>query len=305
MRRLILHQLLHWQFYQLVSMFKILLLMIEEEFLKEYVTFVKSKGISKFTILIKHVLKNIMPISFHHMKIIIWGTLSSQFIVERIFNVQGLTYFLLDGFTPITIAVTLILLFTPFYFFFELVDFWLEEEPIHTYELRKTSWWKKWSGRYLAEWIKRSMGNIVYSIKNLKIRKVNPLRPFITLLTLFGSHMKNWKFALGSLFFIITIGYSVYYSVTTDNHVDQVRLYYEEDGVTLISAMPHAPTEPFLLGSDRRGFDLFDQIVIGAKYTLVFALLIALLRVMGGLLFGIYLCFSLKTSCPALAREND
>lgn len=277
-----------------VSMFKILLLMIEEEFLKEYVTFVKSKGISSFTILFKHVLKNIMPISFQHMKIIIWGTLSSQFIVERIFNVHGLTYYLLDGFTPITIAVTLILLFTPFYFFFGLVDFWLKEEPIHTYDLRKSTRWGKWSDRNITDSLKRPINYFVYSLKHLKIRKVNPLRPFITLLTIFGSHMKNWKFALGCLFFIITIGYSVYYSVTTDNHVDQVRLFYEEDGVTLISKMPHAPTEPFLLGSDRRGFDLLDQIVIGAKYTLVFALLIALLRVMGGLLFGIIYAFHLK-----------
>ncbi len=100
-----------------VSMFKILLLMIEEEFLKDYVTFVKSKGIKKFDILIKHVLKNIMPISFHHMKIIIWGTLSSQFIIERIFNVHGLTYFLLDGFTPLTTAVTLYLAVYTFLFF--------------------------------------------------------------------------------------------------------------------------------------------------------------------------------------------
>jgi peptide/nickel transport system permease protein len=279
----------------LVSMFKILLLMIEEEFLKEYVTFVKSKGISKFTILTKHVIKNIMPISFHHMKIIIWGTLSSQFIVERVFNVHGLTYFLLDGFTPITIAVTLILLFTPFYFFFELVEIWLKEEPIHTYALRKRNWKVKWSDRYITETVKHSINNFVYSIKHWKIRKVNPLRPFLTFLRIFGRHMKNWKFALGSLFFILTIGYSVYYSVSTDNHVDQVILFYEEDGVTLISRMPHAPTEPFLLGSDRRGFDLLDQIVIGAKYTLMFALLIALLRVVGGLLFGIIFAFHLKS----------
>jgi peptide/nickel transport system permease protein len=279
----------------LVSMFKILLLMIEEEFLKEYVTFVKSKGISKFTILTKHVIKNIMPISFHHMKIIIWGTLSSQFIVERVFNVHGLTYFLLDGFTPITIAVTLILLFTPFYFFFELVEIWLKEEPIHTYALRKRNWKVKWSDRYITETVKHSINNFVYSIKHWKIRKVNPLRPFLTFLRIFGRHMKNWKFALGSLFFILTIGYSVYYSVSTDNHVDQVILFYEEDGVTLISRMPHAPTEPFLLGSDRRGFDLLDQIVIGAKYTLMFALLIALLRVVGGLLFGIIYAFHLKS----------
>lgn len=52
---------------------------------------------------------------------------------------------------------------------------------------------------------------------------------------------------MGSLFFIIAIGYSIIYSVTTNNHVDQMRLFYAEDGVTLISAMPFAPTEPFSL----------------------------------------------------------
>jgi peptide/nickel transport system permease protein len=278
----------------LVSMFKILLLMIEEEFLKDYVTFAKSKGISKFTILTKHVIKNIMPISFHHMKIIIWGTLSSQFIIERVFNVHGLTYFLLDGFTPITIAVTLMLLFTPFYFFFELVDLWLKEEPLHTYELRKTNRRVIWSDKYITESVKIFFNNMFFSLKHINIRKMNPLRPILSFLIIFSRHMKNWKFALGSLFFIITISYSVYYSVSTDNHVDQERLFYEDDGVTLVSAMPHAPPEPFLLGSDRRGFDLLDQIVIGAKYTLIFALLIALLRVMGGLLFGSIYAFYLK-----------
>ncbi|WP_419956410.1 ABC transporter permease subunit [Neobacillus niacini] len=274
----------------LVSMFKILLLMIEEEFLKVYVTFVKSKGIDKLNILLRHVLKNIMPLSFHHIKIIIWGTLSSQFIIERVFNVHGLTFYLLDNFQPITIFVTLGLIFTPFYFLFQLVDLWLKEDRPLAYETRRNSLWRIGN---IAEGTKRFFENILYSFQMINLRKVSPFRPFLNMLFTFGRHMKNWKFALGALFFIVTISYSIIYSVTTDNHVDQVRLYYAEDGATLLGAAPHAPTKPFFFGSDKLGFSLFDQLVIGAKYTLIFALLIALLRVLGGLLFGVIYAFHL------------
>ncbi|MFP7297126.1 ABC transporter permease subunit [Neobacillus niacini] len=277
----------------LVSMFKILLLMIEEEFLKVYVTFVKSKGIDKFNILIRHILKNIMPLSFHHIKIIIWGTLSSQFIIERIFNVHGLTYFLLGNFQPITIFVTLGLIFSPFYFLFQLVDFWLKEDQPLSYETRRSSWQHKMAIGNIIGVVKRFFENILFSLQSINLRKLSPFRPMINVLFTFGRHMKNWKFALGAIFFIITISYSIFYSVTTDNHVDQVRLYYAEDGATLLSAMPHAPTKPFFFGSDKLGFSLFDQLVIGAKYTLIFALLIALLRVLGGLLFGVIYAFHL------------
>jgi peptide/nickel transport system permease protein len=277
----------------LVSMFKILILMIEEEFLKVYVTFVKSKGINKFNILIRHILKNIMPLSFHHIKIIIWGTLSSQFIIERVFNVHGLTFYLLDNFQPITIFITLGLIFTPFYFLFQLVDFWLKEDQTLSFETRRSSWRHKWRVGNMAGGAKRFFENILFSLQSINLRKISPFRPFINVLFTFGRHMKNWKFALGALFFIITISYSIIYSVTTDNHVDQVRLYYAEDGVTLLGAAPHAPTKPFFFGSDKLGYSLFDQLVIGAKYTLIFALLIALLRVLGGLLFGVIYAFHL------------
>ncbi|WHY00078.1 ABC transporter permease subunit [Neobacillus sp. DY30] len=278
----------------LVSMFKILLLMIEEEFLKVYVTFVKSKGIDKLNILIRHVLKNIMPLSFHHIKIIIWGTLSSQFIIERVFNVHGLTFYLLDNFQPITIFVTLGLIFTPFYFLFQLVDLWLKVDHPLFYEKRRSSWRHMLRVGNIAEETKRFFENLLFTFQSINPKKVSPIRPFINVLLTLGRHMKNWKFALGALFFIVTISYSIIYSVTTDNHVDQVRLYYADDGATLISAMPHAPTKPFFFGSDKLGFSLFDQLVIGAKYTLIFAMLIALLRVLGGLLFGVIYAFHLS-----------
>ena len=234
-----------------------------------------------------------MPISFHHMKIIIWGTLSSQFIIERIFNVHGLTHYLLDNFQPITVFVTLALIFTPFYFLFQLIDIWLKEEQPFSYEKRRDSWWQKWRLQTILDWFKRSTENILYTIKSINLRKLSPFRPFVSILLLFGSHMKNWKFALGALFFIVAISYSLFYSITTDNHVDQVLLHYSEDGVKLLGAAPHAPTKPFFFGSDKLGYSLFDQLVIGAKYTLIFALLIALLRVAGGLIFGVFYAFHL------------
>lgn len=279
----------------MVSMFKILLLMIEEEFQKDYVSFLKSKGIKKFRIITNHVLKNIMPSSFHHMKVIIWATLSSQFVIERIYNVHGLTFFLVQNLTPITSAISLIMIFTPFYFFFQIIDLWINPDELHTYSIdKKERWWKKWRPIEIKDWMVRLKSNFLYQVGKVNLRKMRPWRPITSIAMIFLKHMKNWKFAVGSLFFIIVISYSVIYSVTTNNQIDQISLLFAEDG-TLISAPPHLPPEPFLLGSDRFGYSLLDQLVIGAKYTLIFGLLIAMLRVFGGLLFGTFYAFKLKS----------
>ncbi|MEZ7794405.1 ABC transporter permease [Niallia circulans] len=274
-----------------VSLFKILLLMMEEEYVKVYVTFARSKGIANIAILLKHILRNIIPISYHHLKIIIWGMLSSQFIMERLFNVHGITYFLVENFTPITIAVSLLLIFTPFFVFFQLMEEVLREEKETVKDVKKNAWKYHWRINNLVASVKIYFKNIRDSISLIKWHTFSVGRPFIKFLQVYGSYMKNWKFALGSLFFIGVIGYSVAYSLITDNHIDQIRLYYADDGSTLISAMPHAPTEPFFFGSDKLGYSLFDQLVVGAKYTLFFALLIAFLRVIGGLILAIFYSF--------------
>ncbi|WP_430789671.1 ABC transporter permease subunit [Virgibacillus flavescens] len=278
----------------MVSMFKILLLMIEEEFLKDYVSFLQSKGIKKFRIITIHVLKNIMPSSFHHMKIIIWATLSSQFVIERMYNINGFTYFLVENLVPVNSAISLFMIFTPFYFFFQIIDLWINPEELHSYAIeKKERWWKKWRPAELKGWLLRFKSNVIFSMKRLDIRKLRPWRPVTYLFVVLAKHLKNWKFAAGCLFFIVVIGYSLFYSITTDNHVEQVKFLFADDG-SLISAPPHKPTEPFLIGSDRYGFSLFDQIVVGAKYTLLCGLLIAVLRVFGGLLFGLFYAFKLK-----------
>ncbi|ASK61973.1 ABC transporter permease [Virgibacillus phasianinus] len=265
----------------LVSLFKILLLMIEEEFLKDYVGFLRSKGIKKTGILLRHVFKNILPTTFHHSKVIIWATLSSQFVIERIFNVHGLTFYLVDSFTPMTIAASLILLFTPFFLFFHVVDLWINQDTVYNYQI-------KMNKNHAFQPFQR-LKRMLTGIKHIKWHKFRPWAPF----AIFFNHMKNYKFAIGSLFFILLISYSLIYSVTTDNHIDKAGIVYKDDGVTIKGTPPHPPPEPFLLGSDGAGFSIYDMLVVGAKYTLIFAIVIALLRVFVGLIGGVVYAFAL------------
>ncbi|NMO76136.1 ABC transporter permease subunit [Niallia alba] len=289
-----------------VSLFKILLLMMEEEYLKMYVMFARSKGLHDFPILWKHIIRNIIPVSFHHMKIIIWGLLSSQFIIERLFNVHGLTHFLVANFTPITITVSLLLIFTPFFIIFQIVDMIVIKEEEKTRDVKRESWKQKWSVSNLQLSLRIICIDIKNSLQHFNWKKISSIRPIIWLGKIIGLHMKNWKFAVGSLFFIITIGYSLIYSVTTNDYVEKQNLLYTEDGATLIAASPFAPTKPFFFGSDKFGYSIFDQIVVGAKYTLIFGLLIAFLRVIGGLLLGIIYSFYLKHSAQQwLAKMID
>lgn len=273
----------------MVSLFKILLLMIEEEFTKDYVLFLKSKGIKKLGVLVKHVLRNILPTTFHHTKVIIWATLSSQFVIERIFNVHGFSFFIIESFNPMTIAVTLILVFTPFFIIFQFTDLWMGQNIEGIQDDAKNY---KVSLPSTIKYQLTRLGKINW--KRWKPWKLVTL-PLMT----FIRHMKNWKFALGSLFFIVMISYSVIYSTTTDNHIDQARIIYEEDGATIKSTPPHPPGIPFLLGSDDLGFSILDMLTIGAKYTLTFALIIAFLRVFIGLVGGVLFAFGL-----GLKRQN-
>lgn len=270
----------------MISLFKILLFRIEEEFLKDYVVFLKSKGIHKTGILVRHVLKNVLPTTFQHSKVIIWTTLSSQFIIEYLFNTHGVTFFILDSFTPMTIAVTLVLIFTPFFIFFQLVDLYLYEDPLHSQNVMIN---KNQPFNPI-----QSIKNWVSAVSRTRLSDVKPWKPIVYVGRLFSRHMKNYKFAIGSLFFIGIISVSIIYSITTNDHVDQVTIIYEADGQTIKSIPPHPPGMPFLLGSDSIGFDYLDRLIIGAKFTLIFGLLIAGLRVLFGLLGGILFSFFLK-----------
>ncbi|MBB6453903.1 peptide/nickel transport system permease protein [Salirhabdus euzebyi] len=256
----------------MISLFKILLLMIEEEMLKDYVEFAKSKGLREKSIILFHVIKNITPSAFYHSKVIVWALLSSLFIIEYIFNIQALTHYITLDFQPMTIAFGLIMLFTPFFLFYQLIDYWISTDERDAFAISKEIKDKKESKWLRYIWI-----------------------PFVKGSKVLFVHMKNVKFAIGFLFLFGLTTYSFIYSILTDSKIDRVKFLYDEKG-SIASGPPHAPPNPMLLGSDDVGYSMFDQIIVGAKYTLFFAFLIAFLRVFIGFIGGIYYAFKMDQS---------
>jgi peptide/nickel transport system permease protein len=251
----------------MISFFRILLLITEEELIKPHIEFAQSKGMSKGKILLSHVLKNISPSFFYHGKIIIWGMLSSLFVIETIFNMRGITYYIVQDFRPMVIAISLILIFTPFFVIYQGVYLWVNggrNEDETKYKKDNDNWteWKIW------EWFSN-------------IRK------------LWWQHMHNPKFAVGCSVLILMIVYSFGYSIFKENPIKFIQFMQNDEG-RIISSPPHKPFGEMILGSDIYGYSILDQLIVGAKYTLVFALVVAFLRVIGGFYLGVAYHFYLK-----------
>jgi peptide/nickel transport system permease protein len=251
----------------MISFFRILLLITEEEFLKPHIEFAQSKGLSKWKIFRSHVMKNVSPSFFYHGKIIIWGMLSSLFIIETIFNTRGITYFVTDDFRPIVIAVSLILIFTPFFVIYQGVYLWVNDgsgEDLTKYKKDRNHFreWRIWL------WA-------------------------ATLRKLWWQHMHNPKFAAGFSMIFIMIVYSFIFPLFKEKPINFIN-YMKNDEGRIISAPPHPPSKEMILGSDFFGYSIMDQMIVGAKYTLLFALIVAFLRVVGGFYLGVVYHFHLK-----------
>jgi len=99
---------------------KVMILSIEEELGKEYVTLVKSKGFSNFYILNRHVLRNIVEELFITSKTVIWTMLSTLVIVDRLFNMNALMSSMLEDIDSFIIGC--MLLFIPFFLLYRIFD---------------------------------------------------------------------------------------------------------------------------------------------------------------------------------------
>jgi ABC-type dipeptide/oligopeptide/nickel transport system permease component len=96
---------------------KIMLINLEEQLGELYIDLAKSKGLSKPKIIYVHVLRNTLISAFFHSKSIIWILVSNLFIVEYFYNVNGITWFILNYYKPIILTIGLILLFVPIFIF--------------------------------------------------------------------------------------------------------------------------------------------------------------------------------------------
>ena len=68
----------------------------------------------------QHVLRNVAPGLIYYSKTMIWFMLSNLIIIEYVFNVSGITAFLLEYHTPEVFALGLLLLYIPVFLFYKI-----------------------------------------------------------------------------------------------------------------------------------------------------------------------------------------
>ncbi|PFA63366.1 peptide transporter [Bacillus sp. AFS015802] len=96
-----------------IMLFRITYLLVNDEYGKPYVDLIKSRGMSKHFIFFIHILRNITFSLLNHSKSIILFLLSSLIVFERLFNIYGITHFILSFSQMDVICFSLILFYLP------------------------------------------------------------------------------------------------------------------------------------------------------------------------------------------------
>lgn len=100
-------------------------------------------------------------------------------------------------------------------------------------------------------------------------------------------YLKSRSFLVGSLFIVVLLIVSFIYSFYLKKLIQPPpTFFYNEEG-RVIDTFPFPPSLRFLLGVDRHGRDVFWSVIDGAKYTILFAIIIGCFRVFFGMLFGV------------------
>ncbi|WP_142384102.1 ABC transporter permease [Neobacillus cucumis] len=90
---------------------------------------------------------------------------------------------------------------------------------------------------------------------------------------------------------------SLLYPLYGPSDFNKTRILHDENGV-MIGMPPFPPSSHFILGTDRNGADILLMMIYGAKYTILIAFGITILRVFIGGLLGIIFSFWLKILLP-------
>ncbi|MBJ8008322.1 MULTISPECIES: ABC transporter permease subunit [Bacillus cereus group] len=104
---------------------KLLVLRFENELEKDYVLFAKAKGLDRFHILNRHILRNVLLSTLFFAKTNIWFMLSNLYIIEWIFNTRGIFMFL-KSYPDIRIEifiVSVLLIYIPIFILFKLFHY--------------------------------------------------------------------------------------------------------------------------------------------------------------------------------------
>ncbi len=97
----------------------------------------------------------------------------------------------------------------------------------------------------------------------------------------------NPLFLIGFLFIVGLLGGSFYFDlVMKDNLPDRTTILYDEEGLPRYTA-PFPPMKEYPLGTDKNGYQVLYKILEGAKYTILIAFFITVLRMVFSTFFGI------------------
>ena len=98
---------------------------------------------------------------------------------------------------------------------------------------------------------------------------------------------RDKRFWISISFLVVLVLLSIGNTLWNGGHIRQVSLQYDAQGNPEVAPFP--PSWQFLLGTDRKGFDLLHLVIEGAKWTIGISFLIALVRLILGVCMGILL----------------
>ncbi|MGH1326934.1 ABC transporter permease subunit [Bacillus pretiosus] len=104
---------------------KMVVLRFENELEKDYVLFAKAKGLGRFYILNRHILRNVLLSTLFFAKTNIFFMLSNLYIIEWIFNTGGIFMFLKSyfGIRVEVFIVSVLLIYIPIFILFKLFHY--------------------------------------------------------------------------------------------------------------------------------------------------------------------------------------
>ncbi|MBC1483194.1 ABC transporter permease subunit [Listeria sp. FSL L7-1558] len=266
-----------------VLFYKMMMLLMKDEWCSDYIELARGKGLTNTTILLRHATPNMAQSLFYQSKTIIWFILSAYLIVEFLFGIEGVLYYLLAGFNPVNTFLILALIFTPFYFFYALVDLWVSRGttlagetimriPLHWNSFQKTAGEKV---NLKNRWRKSA----------LTIQKC----------------LKRPSFSIPLVTLTIMLMISLIYGLMGDT-IHSLKFISDSSG-RVTGMAPFKPNSEVWLGTDGAGNSILDQLLVGVKYTLIITVLIATLRIAIGYLLAIPLAFFSKPKTRSFVQS--
>ncbi|WP_394173423.1 ABC transporter permease subunit [Guptibacillus hwajinpoensis] len=96
-------------------LYRIMLLIFEDELTRPYVELARGKGISRWKILLKHITRNSLVSVVNHSKSIILLMLTNLVMLEIIFNLYGITWFIISNVSAQIVMLSIIMIYIPIY----------------------------------------------------------------------------------------------------------------------------------------------------------------------------------------------